>query len=214
MYALFFYSNFNNMTDYLRACPFCGRFDSVRIHKDENDKYYIGCSNCLSRGKKFNELEMAVAQWNDRYHSTQETIKFRPICDEFQTPKRNGAAYDIFQPETFTIKPGQTLMVGLGFSCKLPTRHHAILTLRSSTWKNYNVRLGNQIGVIDNNYSGDLDEWKALLYMPEDQKQEVTIKSGTRILQFLVYPDASEFVLETVPKLDSVNRGGFGSTGI
>lgn len=115
-----------------------------------------------------------------------------------------------------------TRLISLGVSIKLPKGFEAVVVPRSSTFKTYGILQTNSFGVIDNSYCGDTDEWK----FPVIATKRTTINVGDRICQFriqlsqkaslwnkLLWLLSSGIELERVEKLDSLSRGGFGSTG-
>ena len=54
-------------------------------------------------------------------------------------------------------------MAKLGVAMELPKGMIAKVYSRSSTPSKCNVQIANSIGIIDNTYNGDEDEWKAPL---------------------------------------------------
>lgn len=113
-------------------------------------------------------------------------------------------------------------LIPLGVAMKLPEGFEAIISPRSSTFKNYGIMQTNSLGVIDNSYSGDNDEWK----LPVIATRETTIPKGTRLCQFriqlsqkaslwqkLKWLFSNKITLTPASSLDSSDRGGFGSSG-
>lgn len=149
-----------------------------------------------------------------KLHPEPEKILFKKLNENAQIPVRNGAAYDLFIPCDVVIQPGQTVKIPLGFAMKLPDGWHALINMRSSTWKKWGLCLTNQTGIIDNAYCGNADEWILSVYRPNSFKDcPETIPAGTRLAQFRLEPDSPEIKFEPVDNLESENRGGFGSTG-
>ena len=70
----------------------------------------------------------------------------------------------------------------LGVAMELPKGFEAIVLPRSSTPKKLGIVCANSMGVIDNSYNGDNDEWK----FPAIAIRETTIEEGTRICQFRI----------------------------
>lgn len=114
-------------------------------------------------------------------------------------------------------------LIPLGIAIKLPKGFEAIVAPRSSTYKNYGVIQTNSIGIIDNSYSGDSDEWK----MPVLAFRDAVINEGDRVCQFRIQLSqkatmwqkikwlfSSGIKLEEVESLGDNNRGGFCSTGV
>lgn len=139
--------------------------------------------------------------------------KIRKFSSDVKLPVRNGACYDLFIPQDIWINAGETVKIGLGFACQLPEGYHALINMRSSTWKNYGVCLTNQTGIIDNKYNGNSDEWILSIYRPHSFDVAVKIPKGSRIAQFRLEEDSPDIDWVEVDELVSEDRGGFGSTG-
>lgn len=105
---------------------------------------------------------------------------------------------------------GNVLIIRLGFSMELPKDMKANIYPRSSLFKNYGLLLTNSVGIIDNSYKGNDDEWMAIFYCTRDG----VINQYDRILQFEIVPVMPKPVFEYVDNLDNENRNGYGSTGI
>jgi len=104
-------------------------------------------------------------------------------------------------PFGINVKPQQTV-----FQTEVP---FTILVPRSSLFKKTGLILANSVGIIDNDYSGNDDEIKGLLYNTSDVI--VTLREGDRICQ-LVQLIALKTELKEVTNMESKNRKGFGST--
>ena len=115
----------------------------------------------------------------------------------------------------------QSMLLPLGIAMQIPDGYEAYLVPRSSTFGKYGIIQTNSIGIIDNLYCGDGDEWK----MPIMATRTVTIPKGTRIAQFriqlsqkatmwqkLKWLFSSSVKIKKVKSLDNPTRGGFGST--
>ncbi len=117
---------------------------------------------------------------------------------------------DLRANRTYELKKGEFALIRLGVAMKLPEGYEAHLAPRSSTFKKWHILQVNSVGVIDNSYSGDNDEWMMPVYATED----TVINRGDRIAQFRIIKKQPEVEFETVEKLDDISRGGFGSTGV
>lgn len=149
-----------------------------------------------------------------------DTLKvyFRKIDENVRLPERNGAAYDLFLPKDVQISPGETVKIDLGFACKLPPGYYAVIAMRSSTWARWGFLQTNGIGIVDKDYCGNEDVWKASVWFPlenvvNDCIYPITIPAGTRIAQFILLPEFPDIDFEVVDNLPDPSRGGFGSTG-
>lgn len=67
----------------------------------------------------------------------------------------------------------------------------------------------NGIGIIDNSYCGDNDEWS----FPAFATREIIIPKNTRIAQFRIQLKQPPLRFIEVECLNNTDRGGFGSTG-
>lgn len=104
---------------------------------------------------------------------------------------------------------GESAVIHLGVGMILPKGWEAHIAPRSSTFRKYGILLTNSVGVIDNTYSGNDDEWLAEVYATRD----IFIPYGERLFQFRIIKNQPEIKFVEVEKLNDKNRGGFGSTG-
>lgn len=107
-------------------------------------------------------------------------------------------------------KAGEYKELPLGVAMELPKGYEAHVVPRSSSFKKFGFIQTNSIGVIDESYCGDLDEWKLPVLFIKDSE----IKKGDRICQFRIVEKMPEVEFHTVNNLQLTNRGGFGSTGV
>lgn len=127
---------------------------------------------------------------------------------EYKTP--GAAAFDLYARETATIEAGATLRVPLNVAIKLPEGYWGLLSARSSLFKR-GLMLRNGVGVMDQDFSGNEDEYGAVLY--NFTQDAVTIEKADRIVQLVLLP-YFQFPIEAVERLDNPTRGGHGTTGI
>ena len=139
-----------------------------------------------------------------------ETIKIRYLRGVKKIERFNtGDWIDLRAAETVTMKAGEFKMIPLGVAMELPQGYEALVAPRSSTFKKYGVILANSLGIIDESYKGDNDEWHFLAYAVQD----TTIQKDERICQFRIIKHQPLVFLREVERLSNANRGGIGSTG-
>lgn len=119
------------------------------------------------------------------------------------------AGFDLYARETITIEPKTVAKIPLNIAIELPAGYWAMLAARSSLHKS-GLQLVNGIGVGDEDYCGNDDEYRAALLNFSDEP--TTIEKGQRIVQMIIMPRLQP-ELEAVEELTGENRGGFGSTG-
>ena len=116
---------------------------------------------------------------------------------------------DLRASEDIEFKAGEFKLIPLGVGMILPEGYEAHLAPRSSTYKNFGIIQTNSIGVIDNSYCGEKDEWKMAAYALRD----TVVHKNDRICQFRIMEKQPEFEFVEVEHLKDESRGGFGSTG-
>lgn len=116
---------------------------------------------------------------------------------------------DLRIAEDVDIKAGEFKLIPLGVAIMLPKGYEALIIPRSSTFKKYGIIQANSVGLIDESYCGNNDEW----HFPAFATRDIKIPKNTRICQFRIIEHQPPLILEEVPELSSTDRGGFGSTG-
>lgn len=142
-----------------------------------------------------------------------ETIKIRYLSDKIEKLRDGGGKsdwIDLRSAADIALKKGDFCLVPLGVAMRLPDGYEAHVVPRSSTFKNFGIIQTNHMGVIDNSYSGDGDEWK----MPVLAVRDTEIHVNDRICQFRIVKRQPQILFEETDHLGGEDRGGFGSTGI
>ena len=116
---------------------------------------------------------------------------------------------DLRAAEDVVMKAGDFYLIPLGVAMELPKGYEAHVVPRSSTYKNFGIIQTNHMGVIDESYCGDHDQW----YFPAYALRDTEIKEGDRICQFRIMEHQPRIQFEEVESLGNQDRGGHGSTG-
>lgn len=135
-------------------------------------------------------------------------IKYTRDIEELQIISM-GDWIDLRCAEDTHIKAGELVYIPLGVAMQLPFGYEALVAPRSSTFNKYGVILANSLGVIDESYCGDNDEWCFPAYAVRD----TFIPKNDRICQFRIIKHQPVVVLDKVETLGNQDRGGLGSTG-
>ena len=138
-------------------------------------------------------------------------IKVKYHADIYPLEKtERGDWIDLRAAEDVELKAGESKLISLGVSMKLPDDYEALVIPRSSTFKNWGIIQTNHIGLIDNSYQGNDDVW----HFPALATRDVVIEKNSRICQFRIQKKMDKNLsLVTVDNLDGENRGGLGSSG-
>ncbi|MFA6429966.1 MAG: dUTP diphosphatase [Patescibacteria group bacterium] len=118
-------------------------------------------------------------------------------------------AFDLAPSETVTIPAHGLFAAPTGLIIASPTGYGLFIAPRSSLFKKKGLRLGNTIGVIDQDYCGPEDQLFLLLWNPGDT--DVIVEKGERIAQGYFTPIQRAEWQEGPAEKPS--RGGIGSTG-
>lgn len=142
----------------------------------------------------------------------ESIIKVKYLADIEPLEKIEGEKsdwIDLRAAEDISLSKDEFKLIPLGVAIQLPEGYEAIVAPRSSTFKKYGIIQTNSIGVIDESYCGNDDQW----YMPVYATRNTIIKKNSRICQFRIIKHQPELIFTEVDDLGNENRGGHGSTG-
>lgn len=116
---------------------------------------------------------------------------------------------DLRAAKSIELKKDEFGLIPLGIAMELPEGYEAHVVPRSSTFKNFGIIETNSMGVIDESYKGDNDQW----FFPAYALRDTTIEFGERICQFRIMEKMPEVEFVEVLTMNNKDRGGHGSTG-
>ncbi len=131
----------------------------IKRFKNEEGKYPVAFPKVIKKG-----------EWID-LASSKEVIIDAPQAGTLKGSEAKKR--DVISEVTY---------IPLGVAMELPEGFEAIVASRSSTAKKLGVMIANGIGVIDNSYCGDNDEW----VFPVVPLRKTSIAVNTRICQFRI----------------------------
>ena len=123
--------------------------------------------------------------------------------------EQHGDWIDLKSARSTYFKKNSFVKIPLGVAMKLPSGYEAHMLPRSSTFEKYGIIMTNSMGIIDEAYCGDDDQWS----FPAFALRDGVIEEGDRIAQFRIVKHQPTIALTEVELLGNKNRGGFGSTG-
>ena len=144
---------------------------------------------------------------------TKKIVRIRRIdknlpLPEYMTP--GAAGFDFCARLRTVFAPKSIGYVPLNITLEPPEGYFTLLAARSSLHKR-GLMSANGLGIIDQDYSGNDDEFTAVLYNFTDK--EVVIEPGDRIMQGVFIPTTQADFRE-VDEMHNKSRGGFGTTGL
>ena len=141
-----------------------------------------------------------------------ETIKIKYFTDKIEKLcyiAGNSDWIDLRVAEDVVMKKGEFRLIRLGVAMELPQGYEAHVVPRSSTYKNFGLIKTNHMGVIDESYKGDADEWK----WPALAMRDTEVHVGDRLCQFRIMKHQPQINFLEVDSLENEDRGGFGTSG-
>ena len=139
----------------------------------------------------------------------KEVCNYEDIAIPTRSTKHS-AGYDFKSPIDFVLNPGESKKVPTGIKASMNEDEFLAIFVRSSMGFKYNIRLCNQVGIVDSDYYNNPDnEGHIFIKIQNEGTEALTINKGDRFAQgifmnFLITDDDMSFGDRT---------GGFGSTG-
>ena len=139
------------------------------------------------------------------------------LYNSFNLPKRStkeSAGYDFESIMDFTIKPGEIKKIPLGIKANMNSGEVLFLIVRSSQGFKYNVRMCNQVGVIDKDYYNNIDnEGHMWIKLENHGDKDYVVKKGDKIIQgifmnFLTVDNEEEIVNDRTSGIGSTDKKG------
>ena len=109
------------------------------------------------------------------------------LYDAYNLPKRKtkyAAGYDFYSLFDFTLKPGEIKKIPTGVKVNMEGDEVLLLVDRSSQGFKYNVRICNQVGVIDKDYyNNSNNEGHMWVRIQNEGDKDYVVKLGDGICQ-------------------------------
>lgn len=132
--------------------------------------------------------------------------------EDILLPKRstkNSAGYDFYSLYDFTIKSNEIVKIPTGIKVCMNENEFLGIFIRSSLGFKYNIRMCNQVGIIDADYYNNKDnEGHIFVCLQNHGDKDFVIKKGDRFVQGIFMP----FLITDDDSTTSRRIGGIGST--
>ena len=119
----------------------------------------------------------------------KDIVEDEVLYKRYNIPKREteyAAGYDFFSLQDFVINPGETKKIPTGIKANMNDDEVLLLIERSSQGFKYNLRMCNQVGVIDKDYYNNKDnEGHIWIKLKNEGEKEYIVKKGDKIIQGL-----------------------------
>jgi len=133
------------------------------------------------------------------------------LYNEYKLPIRKtkySAGYDFIAMEDIVINPGEIKKIATGYKANMLGDEMLLIFVRSSMGFKYNVRLCNQVGIIDKDYYNNPDNEGHMFVKLQNEGEKVFIvKKGEAYVQGIF----TKF-LTCGEEVEEERTGGIGST--
>ena len=145
---------------------------------------------------------------NDELNKYQDLFSMNDIIlPKRQTSKSSG--YDFYLPYDVEIKKGEQVFIKTGVKVKLEDDEFLAIFIRSSMGIKRGLNLSNQVGIIDSDYYGNVDnDGHIMVAVRNISNDDVFLKKHDRICQGIIM----KYLVTDDDKTSSTREGGFGST--
>lgn len=143
----------------------------------------------------------------------------KDVCDDiniyesYNIPKRStkmSAGYDFESVIDFTLGPGEIKKIPLGIKVDMNSGEVLFLIVRSSQGFKYNVRMCNQVGVIDKDYYNNPDnEGHMWIKLENHGDKDYVVSKGDKICQGIFMPFLT---VDSEDEIKEIRTSGIGST--
>ena len=147
------------------------------------------------------------------YEQYEKDLKDKCMYSDITLPSRstkNSAGYDFKSPISFELNPGEIIKVPTGIKACMNEDEFLAILVRSSMGFKYNIRLCNQVGIIDSDYyNNEGNEGHIYIALQNEGDKIFKANIGDNIAQgiFLKYNTVDE-----EEEITSSRTGGMGST--
>jgi len=140
-------------------------------------------------------------------------VKIKRIDSTLPLPKyetKGSVGLDLISRKDMSINPKEIVLIPSNIIIESPEGYMFMIASRSSMPRKKGLSFPHSIGIIDQDYCGEEDEILIQVYNFTDN--EVLIKRGERIAQG-IFVKVDKVNLQEVTAMNTISRGGFGSTG-
>ena len=151
-----------------------------------------------------------------KFEKVKEEVFVRDVSNgdynEIILPKRctkYSAGYDFYSIMDFALNPGEKKIIPTGIKCIMGDNEYLAIYVRGSLGFKYNVRLCNQVGIVDKDYYGnEKNDGHIMVALQNEGDKVFEIKKGDRFVQGIFTP----YFITDDDEADGNRIGGFGST--
>ena len=134
--------------------------------------------------------------------------------DDIIIPKRStkfSAGYDFYMPYDLTIKKNEVVLIPTGIKVMINSDEFLGIYIRSSLGFKYNLRMCNQVGIIDSDYyNNSSNEGHIFVKLKNEGDNDIILKKYDRYVQGIIQ---KYYIVDNEKEVEDIRVGGIGSSG-
>lgn len=151
---------------------------------------------------------ISINQFNKDFKDTD--TKYEDII----IPKRStkfSAGYDFYMPYDLTIKKNEVVLIPTGIKVMLNSDEFLGIYIRSSLGFKYNLRICNQVGIVDSDYYNNTsNEGHIFVKLKNEGDNDIILKKHDRYVQGIIQ---KYYIVDNEKEVEDIRVGGIGSSG-
>ena len=150
---------------------------------------------------------ISINQFNKDFKDTDTKY------DDIIIPKRStkfSAGYDFYMPYDLTIKKDEVVLIPTGIKAMLNPDEFLGIYIRSSLGFKYNLRMCNQVGIIDSDYYNNTsNEGHIFVKLKNEGDNDIILKKHNRYVQGIIQ---KYYIVDNEKEIEDIRVGGIGSS--
>ena len=151
---------------------------------------------------------ISINQFNKDFKDTDTKY------DDIIIPKRStkfSAGYDFYMPYDLTVKKNEVVLIPTGIKVMLNSDEFLGIYIRSSLGFKYNLRMCNQVGIIDSDYyNNSSNEGHIFVKLKNEGDNDIILKKYDRYVQGIIQ---KYYIVDNEKEVEDIRSGGIGSSG-
>lgn len=151
---------------------------------------------------------ISINQFNKDFKDTDTKY------DDIIIPKRStkfSAGYDFYMPYDLTVKKNEVVLIPTGIKVMLNSDEFLGIYIRSSLGFKYNLRMCNQVGIIDSDYyNNPSNEGHIFVKLKNEGDNDIILKKYDRYVQGIIQ---KYYIVDNEKEVEDIRVGGIGSSG-
>ena len=151
---------------------------------------------------------ISINQFNKDFKDTDTNY------NDIIIPKRStkfSAGYDFYMPYDLTIKKDEVVLIPTGIKVMLNSDEFLGIYIRSSLGFKYNLRMCNQVGIVDSDYYNNTsNEGHIFVKLKNEGDTDIILKKHDRYVQGIIQ---KYYIVDNEKEIEDIRVGGIGSSG-